>query len=224
MFQEQHDDVIKWKLFPRNLHFLRGIHRSLVGEFPTQRSVTQSLDVFFDLRLNKRLSKTIVRLVIWDAIASMMTSLLWSILLTPFYEGKGRYIHSIGKERKLFLRSNVCSWYSECFGLFYSCLCRVRRFQSNKSNNTIRKTLCKSNGMLNNIFTLFNAAGVKTISLFRGKICYIDLLRIVHVLLICFQKSSGNRHILGLLFIFNDSIQSIPANQFSNCRRFQCDF
>ena len=27
------------------------------GEFPTQRQVTQSLDVFFDLRLNKRLSQ-----------------------------------------------------------------------------------------------------------------------------------------------------------------------
>ena len=27
------------------------------GEFPTQRAVTRSFDVFFDLRLNKRLSK-----------------------------------------------------------------------------------------------------------------------------------------------------------------------
>ena len=27
------------------------------GEFPTQRPVTWSFDVFFDLRLNKRLSK-----------------------------------------------------------------------------------------------------------------------------------------------------------------------
>ena len=27
------------------------------GEFPTQKSVTQSFDVFFDLRLKKRLSK-----------------------------------------------------------------------------------------------------------------------------------------------------------------------
>ena len=27
------------------------------GEFPTQRPVTPSFDVFFDLRLNKRLSK-----------------------------------------------------------------------------------------------------------------------------------------------------------------------
>ena len=27
------------------------------GDFPTQRPVTRSFDVFFDLRLNKRLSK-----------------------------------------------------------------------------------------------------------------------------------------------------------------------
>ena len=29
----------------------------VTGEFPTQRTVTRSFDVFFDLRLNKRLSK-----------------------------------------------------------------------------------------------------------------------------------------------------------------------
>ena len=29
----------------------------VTGEFPTQRPVTQSFDVFFDLRLNKGLSK-----------------------------------------------------------------------------------------------------------------------------------------------------------------------
>ena len=29
----------------------------VTGEFPAQRPVTQSFDVFFDLRLNKRLSK-----------------------------------------------------------------------------------------------------------------------------------------------------------------------
>ena len=51
-----HDDVIKWKHFPRNWPFVRGIHRS-PGEFPAQTPVTQSFDVFFDLRLNKRLSK-----------------------------------------------------------------------------------------------------------------------------------------------------------------------
>ena len=29
----------------------------VAGEFPAQRPVTRSFDVFFDLRLNKRLSK-----------------------------------------------------------------------------------------------------------------------------------------------------------------------
>ena len=79
-----HDDVIKWKHFPRYWPFVRGIHRSrwipltkasdaelwcflwsghLCGEFtgpdefPSQRPVMRSFDVFFDLRLNKRLSK-----------------------------------------------------------------------------------------------------------------------------------------------------------------------
>ena len=32
-------------------------HAPVSGEFPTQRPVTRSFDVFFDLRLNKRLSK-----------------------------------------------------------------------------------------------------------------------------------------------------------------------
>ena len=41
-----HDDVIKWKHFPRFWPFV----------FPAQRPVTRSFDVFFDLRLNKRLS------------------------------------------------------------------------------------------------------------------------------------------------------------------------
>ena len=50
-----HDDVIKWKHFRVTGH--------LCGEFtglrwiPTQRPVTRNFDVFFDLRLNERLSK-----------------------------------------------------------------------------------------------------------------------------------------------------------------------
>ena len=39
-------------------------------EVPAQRPVTRSFNVFFDLRLNKRL-----RLVIWDATVAIMTSL-----------------------------------------------------------------------------------------------------------------------------------------------------
>ena len=54
--EQNHDDVIKWKHFPRYWPFVRGIHRSPVNS-PTQRPVTWSFDVFFDLRPNKRLSK-----------------------------------------------------------------------------------------------------------------------------------------------------------------------
>ena len=48
----EHDDVIKWKYFPRHRPFVRGNHRS-----PSQRPVMQSFDVFFHLRLNKWLRK-----------------------------------------------------------------------------------------------------------------------------------------------------------------------
>ena len=47
-----HDDDIKWKHFPRYWPFVRGIHRS---------TVKRSFVVFFDLRLNERLSKQLRR-------------------------------------------------------------------------------------------------------------------------------------------------------------------
>ena len=66
-----HDDVIKWKHFPRYWPFVQG--NSLVpGEFPTQRPVTRSFDVFFDLRLNKRLSKQS-----WGWWLEMLSCPLW---------------------------------------------------------------------------------------------------------------------------------------------------
>ena len=45
----------------------------VTGEFPSQRPVTRSFDDFFDLSLNKRLSKQ-SRAGVWDAIAPIMTS------------------------------------------------------------------------------------------------------------------------------------------------------
>ena len=45
-----HDDVIKWKHFPRYWSFVRGIPL-------TKTSDARSFDVFFDLRLDKRLRK-----------------------------------------------------------------------------------------------------------------------------------------------------------------------
>ena len=52
-----HDDVIKWKHFLRYCMAICAGNSPVLGEFPTQRPVTRSFDVFFDLRLNKRLSK-----------------------------------------------------------------------------------------------------------------------------------------------------------------------
>ena len=51
-----HEDVIKWKHFPRYWPFVRG-NPPVIGGFPSQRPVTRSFDVFFDLRQNNRLSK-----------------------------------------------------------------------------------------------------------------------------------------------------------------------
>ena len=51
-----HDDVITMETFPRYCPFMREIHWSLVNP-PSRKPVTWSFDVFFDLRLNKRLHK-----------------------------------------------------------------------------------------------------------------------------------------------------------------------
>ena len=51
-----HDDVIKWKHFQRYWPFVRGIHRSPVNS-PHKGQWRGAFDVFFNLRLNKRLSK-----------------------------------------------------------------------------------------------------------------------------------------------------------------------
>ena len=48
-----YDDVIKWKHLSR---YCAG-NSPVPGEFPTQRPVTRTFDVFFDMRLNTRLSK-----------------------------------------------------------------------------------------------------------------------------------------------------------------------
>ena len=55
-----HDDVIKWKLFRVTGPLLgepTGHRWILTGGFPSQRPVTRNFDVFFDLHLNKLLSK-----------------------------------------------------------------------------------------------------------------------------------------------------------------------
>ena len=50
-----HDDVIKWKYFPR--YWTCAGNSPVTGEVPSQKPVMRSFDVFFDLCMNKRLSK-----------------------------------------------------------------------------------------------------------------------------------------------------------------------
>ena len=50
-----HDDFIKWTHLPRYWPFAG--NSPLIGKFSSQRPLTRSFDVFFDLRLNKQLSK-----------------------------------------------------------------------------------------------------------------------------------------------------------------------
>ena len=56
VYLNQHDDVIKWKHFPRYWPFVRGIHRSPVNS-PHKGQWRGALIFFFDLCLNKRSSK-----------------------------------------------------------------------------------------------------------------------------------------------------------------------
>ena len=61
---------------------------SVTSEFPSQRPVTRSLDVFFDRRLNKRWSKQLRCRYVWDTIALIMTS-LWCDILNVYRKRLG---------------------------------------------------------------------------------------------------------------------------------------
>ena len=51
-----HDDLMKCDIFSALLTFCAA-NSPVTGKFPTQRPVTQSFDIFFDLCLNNGLSK-----------------------------------------------------------------------------------------------------------------------------------------------------------------------
>ena len=100
----RHDDGIKWKHFPRYRPFVRGIHWSPVNS--PQWPVTRSFDVFFDLHLNKQLSKQsrgwwfetwLARLTplfpqLWAGLVGhpefrqIYPSSAWDLVVTPAYD------------------------------------------------------------------------------------------------------------------------------------------
>ena len=58
MFKNFTTGYLSWVIrFPRYWLVVRGIHCRVTGLFPSQRPVTRSFDVLFDLSLNKRLNK-----------------------------------------------------------------------------------------------------------------------------------------------------------------------
>ena len=67
-----HDDVIRWKHFPRYWPYVRGIHRSLVSSHT--KASDAELWCFLRSVPDYTIDQTIARLVIWDAIAPIMTS------------------------------------------------------------------------------------------------------------------------------------------------------
>ena len=80
----RHDDVIKWNHFPRYSPFVGGIHRS-----------SRSFDVFFDLRLNKRLRKQL-----YGCRFETPAWPLWCHCNDIHFEGRQRDIHTTGKNRE----------------------------------------------------------------------------------------------------------------------------
>ena len=69
---EIHDDVIKWKHFPRYWPFVRGIHRS--RWIPRTKASDTELWCLLWSAPELTIEQTTVRLVIWDAISIIMTS------------------------------------------------------------------------------------------------------------------------------------------------------
>ena len=76
-----HDDVIKWKHFPRYWPFVRGIHRSPVDS-PHKGQRRRAL-MFSLICAWTNGWATTETLVIWDAIALIMTSLSWDVNSSP---------------------------------------------------------------------------------------------------------------------------------------------
>ena len=68
-----HDDVIQWKHFPRYWPFVRGSHRSPVNSL--HKGQWRGALMFSLIYAWITVEQTIVRLVLWDPIVPIMTSL-----------------------------------------------------------------------------------------------------------------------------------------------------
>ena len=94
-WQIRHHDNSWWLHQKEAFSTLLAIYagNSVTGEFPTQRPVTRSFDVFFDLRLNKRLSKQW-----WDWWFETPSRSLWrhcNVIAREVSNRVGQLIHRV---------------------------------------------------------------------------------------------------------------------------------
>ena len=99
----------------------------VTGEFPTQRPVTLSFDVFFDLRLNKRLSKqtipleagdlrrhrahydvTVMLLALVEFVQVLILSILWPQYLRSLFNVVCLRLYNF---RECWIRQNISVWW-----------------------------------------------------------------------------------------------------------------
>ena len=116
----RHDDVIKCKTFSALLAICAG--NSLVPvEFPAQTPVTRSFDAFFDLRLNKRLSKQL-----WSWWFEKLSCPLWRHCneLQEYHDGMMQwkwFLHywpcQRGIHQSLVDSTHKCQWWRALFSL-----------------------------------------------------------------------------------------------------------
>ena len=117
-----HDDVIKWKYFPRYWPFVRA-----------QRPVTRSFDVFFDLRLNKRLSK-------------QSWSWWFETLSRPLWRHRNVYVRmnyvTPGKISPLHL---LCTFW---MNIFFGVIIRWKKWKNKFRNKIISSSIFQENNVL----------------------------------------------------------------------------
>ena len=100
--------LFAWWRHP-NIFRVTGLLWGVTGEFPTQRPVTRNVDVFFDLRLNKRLSKQS-----WGWWFETSSHPLWR-------HSNGNLFHNLHSCAVLMLCLVVCELFADviCFKYFW---------------------------------------------------------------------------------------------------------
>ena len=139
-WKHTHYDVIKWKHFPRYWPFVgEGGSWPATGEFPSQRPVTRRFDVFFDLRLNRRLSKQ--SRPRWFETQSRSLWRHYNAYLRHEYKFNSSHPHLF--QNGVFIM-NLFDWYSAGFSLlavsFLECIAVSWIYGKYRKISNIRRT------------------------------------------------------------------------------------